>query len=251
MAGIFRNIGALTSYTLSIDQYQPTFPPTLMDYDTYPWKATPTSANQDNLDTNSLCYLMMSNFTVPATDAVTYSGQWTDDKHGGTYVLNRSLFWPWMFTVLRDVVKSMVPVPDVPTLYWDNTDPNHPYASRMEYHFGDDTASDDSYKFVSTGPGQWSWTGVPLSQSNKVANPNDSSDYETIVESTNVPKPGARKCSVPPKEYLTQDTYTKTRLIAPVSGGTLSFTAGQEQISLTGKSTFVVRVDHSRKKNPT
>lgn len=171
-----------------------------MDYDTYPWKATPTSANQDNLDTNSLCYLMMSNFTVPATDAVTYSGQWTDDQHGGTYVLNRSLFWPWMFTVLRDVVKSMVPVPDVPTLYWDNTDPNHPYASRMEYHFGYNTASDDSYKFVSTGPGQWSWTGVPLSQSNKVANPNDGSDYETIVESTNVPKPGARKCSVPPKE---------------------------------------------------
>ncbi|KAM6482749.1 hypothetical protein HDV62DRAFT_389948 [Trichoderma sp. SZMC 28011] len=211
------------------DQYQPTFPPTLMDYDTYPWKATPTSANQDNLDTNSLCYLMMSNFTVPATDAVTYSGQWTDDQHGGTYVLNRSLFWPWMFTVLRDVVKAMVPVPDVPTLYWDNTDPNHPYASRMEYHFGDNTASDDSYKFVSTGPGQWSWTGVPLSQSNKVANPNDGSDYETIVESTNVPKPGA----------------------PPVSGGTLTFTAGQEQISLTGKSTFVVRVDHSRKKNPT
>lgn len=146
----------------------------------------------------------MSNFTVPATDAVTYTGQWTDDKHGGTYVLNRSLFWPWMFSVLRDVVKSMVPVPDVPILYWDNTDPSHPFASQMKYHFGDDTASDDSYKFVSTGPGQWSWTGVPLSKSAECPNPGDSSDEETMVQSVNVPVPGAGKCSVPPKEYLSQ-----------------------------------------------
>ncbi|KAL7910308.1 hypothetical protein GGI35DRAFT_479170 [Trichoderma velutinum] len=211
------------------DQYQPTFPPTLIDYDTYPWKATPSSTNQDNIDSNALCYLMMSNFVVPATDAVTYSGQWVDDSHDATYTLNRSLFWPWMFSVLRDVVKSMVPVPDTPTLYWDNTDPSHPYASAMQYHFGDNAASDDTYQFVSTGPGQWSWTGRPLTSSNKVSNPSDSSDSETIAESVNVPVSGA----------------------APVSGGTLSFTAGQEQISLTGKSTFVLRVDHSRKKNPT
>ncbi|KAL7961314.1 hypothetical protein V8C34DRAFT_302412 [Trichoderma compactum] len=133
-----------------------------------------------------------------------------------------------MFSVLRDVVKSMVPVPDVPTLYWDNTDPSHPFASRMEYHFGDDTASDDSYEFVSTGPGQWSWTGVPLSKSNECPNPGDSSDKESMVQSVNVPVPGA----------------------PPVSGGTLSFTPGKEGISLTGKSTFVLRYSNEFCKLP-
>lgn len=165
----------------------------------------------------------MSNFAQPATDAVSYTGQWVDTNHDATYVLNRSLFWSWMFSVLRDVVKSMVPVPDTPTLYWDNTDPDHPYASAMEYHFGDNTATDNDYKFVSTGPGQWSWTGRPLSSSKQVYNPGNSGDYETFVETVNVPP--------------------------LANGGTLSFTAGQEQISLTGKSSFTLRVDHTSKKN--
>ncbi|KAL7934281.1 hypothetical protein V8C35DRAFT_280034 [Trichoderma chlorosporum] len=205
------------------DQYQPTFPPTLIDYDTYPWKATPTSANQNGLDSNALCYLMMSNFTVPASDAVTYSGQWVDDSHDATYTLNRSLFWPWMFSVLRDVVISMIPVPDEPILYWDSTDPAYPYMDGMAYHFGDNTASEDEYQFIPTGPGQWSWTGRPLNTSKQVFNPGNHGDSETINESVNVPP--------------------------LANGGTLSFTAGKEQITLTGKSTFVLRVDHTTKKS--
>ncbi|UKZ82560.1 hypothetical protein TrVFT333_010351 [Trichoderma virens FT-333] len=195
------------------------FSPTSIDYDTYPWKATPTSTNQDNIDQNALCYLMMSNFKTPGIDAVSYTGQWVDDNHPATYALNRSLFWPWMFSVLQDVVKSMVPVPDTPTLYWDNTDKNHPYAARMEYHFGDNAATDRDYQFSSTAtPGQWSWTGRNLSSSNQVYNPGNSGDSETIVETVNASP--------------------------SVSGGFLSFTAGKEQITLTGKSTFVLRVDH-------
>ncbi|KAL7948583.1 hypothetical protein V8C42DRAFT_314890 [Trichoderma barbatum] len=204
------------------DDYQPTFPPTSIDYDTYPWKVTPDSTNQDNIDRNALCYLMMCNYATPAVDAVSYTGQWVDDNHGATYSLNRSLFWPWMFTVLRDVVISTIPVPDTPTLYWDNTDKDHPYASRMEYHFGDRTATNNDYKFVSAGPGKWSWAGRPLTSSKQVYNPGNSNDSETIVESVNY---------------------------GGGSGGILSFNAGQEQISLTGKSTFILRVDHDSKRD--
>ncbi|RFU77336.1 hypothetical protein TARUN_4888 [Trichoderma arundinaceum] len=206
------------------DQYQPTFPPTSIDYDTYPWRDTPTSQDQNNIDSNGLCYLMMSNFISPASKSISYSGQYVDvTNHDATYVLNRGLFWPWMFTVLRNVVVSMVPFPDTPILYWDNSDPSHPYAGGMGYHFGDYEAGVKDYQFVSSGPGQWSWVGRPLTSSKQVYNPGNSGDSETIHEWTNI--------------------ITPTTPVNP-SGGTLTFTAGSEQITLTGKSSFVFRVDH-------
>lgn len=156
---------------------------------------------------------MMSNFVTPSSDAVTYTGQWVDvDNHDATYVLNRSLFWPWMFSVLRDVVTSMIPVPDTPTLFWDDTDKDHPYAARMEYHFGDNAATVNDYKFVSAGPGQCSWNGRALTSSKQVYNPKNSSDSETIVESTNVPLPNVGKCSASPKSSSYREKYAKRRI---------------------------------------
>ncbi|KAL6901483.1 hypothetical protein GGI43DRAFT_433629 [Trichoderma evansii] len=208
----------------SSDQYQPTFPPTSINYDTYPWRDTPNSPNQNNIDSNALCYLMMSNFASPANKTITYSGQFVDPQHDATFVMNRSLFWPWMFSVLRNVVIDMIPFPLDPILYWADTDPNAPYASNISYSFGDTGASSNDYNFFSTSPGQWAWTGRPIQSSKQVFNNNNTSsnDSETVTQTTNIP---SATSSNP-------------------SGGTLTFSAGGEEITLTGKSTFTFNVSH-------
>ncbi|KAF9779929.1 hypothetical protein IL306_001057 [Fusarium sp. DS 682] len=176
--------------TILVNPYEPTFPPTSIDYDCYPWRSNPWDTDQNNLDTNALCYLMMSKFESAPSKTLSYSGQFIDSSHDATFVMNRSLFWPWMFSVLRNVVIDMIPVPDTPSLVWDNTDPAHPYASSMEYHFGDSTCSASDYCFTSAGPGSWTWDGRPLSSYNSVSNPNNSNDYETFNEWANVLKVG-------------------------------------------------------------
>lgn len=143
----------------------------------------------DDNENNALCYLMVSNPPTPDPQAVTYSGQWVDvNNHMATYVLNRSLLWPWMHTVLRDVVIAMIPAPITPILYWDNTDHEHPYACGMRYEFGDSTATDNDYQFLPSAANQWTWTGRSLHTDARVANPRDWNDYETITEDCNLRK---------------------------------------------------------------
>ncbi|KAL5592277.1 hypothetical protein FOBRF1_013303 [Fusarium oxysporum] len=219
---------ALDDGSGQLNTYEPTFPPTSVDYDCYPWRSNSWDTDQDNQDTNALCYLMMSKFESAPSKTLSYSGQFIDSSHDATFVMNRSLFWPWMFSVLRNVVIDMIPVPDTPYLEWDNTDPAHPYVSSMKYHFGDWTCSASDYSFIPAGPGSWTWGGRPLSSSNSVSNPNNSNDYETINEWANVQKIGP----------IT---------IKDACGGALSFQAGGDRLTLDGKSTFILNVQHISK----
>ena len=169
-----------------VNKYEPTFPPTRIDYDCYPWRNNPTDQDQDNQDKNALSYLMMSDFKSPPSKTLAYTGQYVDDSHDATYVMNRSLFWPWMMSKLRQVVIGIVPVPDYPILEWDDSDKDHPYLSDLSYHFGDNNATSNDYVFTALTPGKWSWQGRPLSSTKTVTNPHDSSDSETINQYTNV-----------------------------------------------------------------
>ncbi|KAL2679393.1 hypothetical protein Neosp_010167 [[Neocosmospora] mangrovei] len=169
----------------AVNKYEPTFPPTRIDYDCYPWRSNSYDQDQNNQDTNALCYLKMSNFESPSSKTLPYTGQFVDSSHDATFVMNRSLFWPWMFSVLRDVVVGMIPVPDEPTLYWDDTDPDHPYVGGMGYHFGDWNASSSYYNFTPSGPGRWSWDGRPQYSSKRCQNPNRGDDSETIQQWSN------------------------------------------------------------------
>ncbi|KAL6882851.1 hypothetical protein HDV57DRAFT_516897 [Trichoderma longibrachiatum] len=97
------------------DRYQPTFPPKEIYYDTYPWRDTPSSPNVDDNENNALCFLMLFNPPRHGPQAITDSGQWVDVNNGmANCVLNRLLLWPWMHTVLRDVVIAMIPAPTTP-----------------------------------------------------------------------------------------------------------------------------------------
>jgi hypothetical protein len=189
---------------------------------------------------------MMSKFVSPPAKTITYSGQFVDPSHDATFVMNRSLFWPWMFSVLRNVVIDMIPFPQTPILYWANTDPNAPYASGLSYTFGDTNATGNDYNFYATAPGQWAWTGRPMTSAKQVFNNNDpkSNDSETVTQTANTPTTTSRKCYMTFKEELFLDTDTKPNKIAIPSGGTLTFNSGGEGITLTGKSTFTFQVSH-------
>lgn len=170
-----------------MDKYIPTFPPTSIDYATYPWKERKEDHPRDGDNRNALCYLMMSNFTTPPLPrGLPYSMNFVDEQQGAVYCMNRSLFWPWMHSVLRTVVVGMVPVAHKPYLRWDDSDPDHPFVTGMSYHFGDaDYASSSYYDFHKSGDRTWSFGARPIEERDEVRNPHRGNDYQEGVQETN------------------------------------------------------------------
>lgn len=174
--------------SLAVNEYAPTFPPTSIDYYCYPWKGLDGSeAPKDNLDTNALSYLMMSNFEEPpAGGSIEYTGPWVDDgDRQGTFVMNRTLFWPWMHRLLRQMVIAMTPYPDTPYVKWSGENPDLPWSSNIQFHAGDDDAQDDEYQFNESwnpsDPGcRWALTG-PCRQSDASATNPDDSDNQMVI----------------------------------------------------------------------
>ncbi|EIT81230.1 hypothetical protein AO1008_02874 [Aspergillus oryzae 100-8] len=207
-----------------LNEYAPTFPPTSIDYYCYPWKGSDGSqAPKDNIEFNALSYLMMCNFdSPPAGGAIEYTGPWVDNgDREGTFVMNCDLFWPWMQGLMRKLVIDMVPYPDTPMCYWDDSnDPDHPFRSRIEYHTGDDAAEDSQYQFSPQWwkPNTWWLIGPSRHSEIQVANPNDSRDTMKLQE----------------------DTKNTT--------ASLGFRPGGQVVDLSGSTTFVFRADHSTRK---
>ncbi|KAE8419608.1 hypothetical protein BDV36DRAFT_307579 [Aspergillus pseudocaelatus] len=208
-----------------LNEYAPTFPPTSIDYYCYPWKGLDGSeAPKDDLDTNALSYLMMSNFEEPpAGGSIEYTGPWVDDgDRQGTFVMNRTLFWPWMNRLLRQMVIAMTPYPDTPFVEWSGANPDLPWSSGIRFHAGDDDAQDSEYQFTKSWnpfyPGfRWFLTGPKRHSEASATNPHDSKNKMILKEDTS-------------------DTNAR-----------IKFIPGGEQVDLQGSSSFKFRADHQRK----
>ncbi|KAI1322557.1 hypothetical protein F5Y16DRAFT_37564 [Xylariaceae sp. FL0255] len=144
-----------------------TFPPTSIDYFSYPWK-DPSASNPKAVDgsgKNALCYLMMSNLrSLPSPVGIKYSGTFV--KGGGLYVMNESQFWgDWLLPLLQGLNKGAEIIPDEPTgIYQPQKDPQFPYYVGMRYHVGvnkSHSTKDSYYAFTKNKahPNQWTWSG--------------------------------------------------------------------------------------------
>ncbi|RHZ62474.1 uncharacterized protein CDV56_108562 [Aspergillus thermomutatus] len=210
-----------------LNEYAPTFPPTSIDYFCYPWRgADGTSAPKDNQECNALSYLMMSNFDEPpAHGAIDYTGAWVDDQsREGTFCMNQALFWPWMHSVLRQIVIGMVPYPDEPSVKWSPDNEDLPFRSGPKFHAGDDEAQDGQYQFKPAGflwPHTWLLEGEYRQSQNMAVNGRDPHDTMTLTE---------------------ESTSTSA---------SLKFHPGKEQVDLNGQSTFIFRADHKTSKRHT
>lgn len=171
-----------------LNKYAPTFPPTSIDYHCYPWRGPKgNDREEDGVDKNALCYLMMTNNkSNPSQVGLPYTTAWVDDQdHGATFCMNRSLFWPWMQEIIRDVIIGMVPFPDKPSVEWNDIDHNLPFGSSINTHVGDLNPSKNEYTWVTNWqPGKLKWNlDCPERQSkNKAYNPRKQSDWMELIE---------------------------------------------------------------------
>ncbi|KAL1967188.1 hypothetical protein VTN77DRAFT_3479 [Rasamsonia byssochlamydoides] len=109
--------------------YVPTFPPTSIDYYTYPWKDPSQSSPRttENLDKNALCYLMMSDFAEPPSPV------------------------GWLLPLLQTINNDTEVIPTTPYIYYDSSKSSHPWSANTQ-----GTQS------------TWTWTGYELSSENTV-----------------------------------------------------------------------------------
>ncbi|RSL48510.1 hypothetical protein CEP54_012868 [Fusarium duplospermum] len=144
----------------------PTFPPTSIDYATYPWKdpTTPQPPNNES-ESNALCYLIMTNNAIPPVPpSLPYSGTWLDADAPETgrdaiLCMNNAQFWEgWLLPLIQVINRASQIQPTTPVL--------EPYTDGgatvgLRYTPGTCTAhpnSDDSYYNFTRGSDKISWT---------------------------------------------------------------------------------------------
>lgn len=121
---------------------------------------------QDNSDLNALSYLMMTNFdTPPRQETLNYSGTFVDGN--GIFCMNNSIFWDsWLLKLLQDVARGMELVPDKPYVAYDDSDPDFPWQSAMEYHVGNWDKQPSDYTMNKSGDNFWYWSTAQLDSEN-------------------------------------------------------------------------------------
>lgn len=168
-----------------MNEYAPTFPPTSIDYSSYPWKGLDGSQKKsDNLDTNAISYLMMSNFQdPPVSGSIEYSGAWVDGDRDGTFVMSRGLFWPWMQSLMREIVIGMVPYPNEPVCYYSPSDPDLPFNTEMNFQVGDPLAQTNQYQFPEMKQGEvWKLSGEYRTSRKNAVNEIDMNDKMVVMQ---------------------------------------------------------------------
>lgn len=173
------------SNSLAVNKYAPTFPPTSIDYFCYPWQGVDGTQKRDNdLDTNALSYLMMSNFQdPPASGGIDYSGAWVDQDRDATFVMSRDLFWPWLQSLLREVVIGMVPYPKSPVCYYDGSNPDLPFVTMLNFKAGDDAAKPSQYHFTKLSwKDSWLLRGENRSSKETAVNGRDAADKMILTQ---------------------------------------------------------------------
>ncbi|EEU35081.1 uncharacterized protein NECHADRAFT_82426 [Fusarium vanettenii 77-13-4] len=108
----------------SVNPTAPTFPPTSIDYGTYPWKdpTNPQAPNNDS-DSNALCYLIMTNNArPPVPPSLPYSGTWvdadaTETGRGAILCMNNAQFWEgWLLPLIQVINRASQIQPTTPVL---------------------------------------------------------------------------------------------------------------------------------------
>ncbi|XXH03861.1 hypothetical protein Hte_010267 [Hypoxylon texense] len=173
--------------TSELNKYAPSFPPTGIDYATYPWRGDDGSGpDKDGQDQNALSYLMVSDFrNLPSEGAIPYTGAWVDGySRGASFCMSRTLFWKWLLPVMREVVKAMTPIPETPYVVYNGTPKDAPYGNGYKWHIGDASAPYYDYKWVPSGQATWKATSPRKETSNRATDTHDSTDYEVVSESS-------------------------------------------------------------------
>lgn len=170
-----------------MNKYVPSFPPTSIDYDIYPWKSG-GSTPRNNDDMNALCYLMMSKFETPPTKGgIAYSGQFVDEDHDATFVMRHDLFWEnWMFTVFHKLLRGLIVVPvEKGSVQWKGHG-KYPFLALPTYNVGDDSKYDDynCYWFQRKDSSSWYWGGQRFWTNASAEDPGDSNDWYIVEQRT-------------------------------------------------------------------
>jgi hypothetical protein len=133
----------------------------------YPWIDPSFPGNPtDGLDSNALCYLMMTgNATPPSAAALAYSGTWVNDEsnHQGVLCMNTSQFWnQWLLPLVQLVNAATEIYPTKPYVdaNWDGSG-----AVAPEFYVGYNPqhpeSSDSYFSFGGSSP-VWTWSGDTL-----------------------------------------------------------------------------------------
>jgi hypothetical protein len=204
------------------NQNATSFPPTSIDYQRYPWidPGNSSATKEDNIDTNALCYLMMSGFDEPPDPpAMQYSGTFVDDDtKPGIYSMNSTVFWDsWLLPLLQTINQGAEVIPEKPMVTY-TSGKEYPYQVNEESSLGDNSkhpnADDTYFKFVAadqSGSKKWTWTGDPLTSTNSAQG-----DYD--------------------KQTVTQTSTSSTEL---------TYTSGGQAVSLKGKNVFLFHCEFS------
>jgi hypothetical protein len=140
----------------------------------YPWldpsSASSTAAN--NLDSNALCYLMMTgNATPPSLAGLPYSGTWVNDQdaHQGVLCIERSQFWDsWLLPLMQEVNAGteIYPLKPGAEAYSDGSVTVCP-SLYVGYNPDHSDPSKSYFSFTDNGDGTWSWSDGGLKSYNE------------------------------------------------------------------------------------